>query len=55
MQDLLVHRGQNNEALFVCFHKSIHALVLILIKANFLSDASQIETNGWIRNDHLET
>ena len=52
---LLVHRGENDKALLICFHKSIHALVLILIVAHFLPYASKVEANRRVRNDHLET
>ena len=53
--DLLVHRGEDDKAFLIRLHKPVHALVLILIVAHFLPYAPQVEANGRVRNDHLET
>ena len=47
-------RGQYYEALFVSLDKSIHGVILILIISHFLSNTLQIQTNGWITDDHFE-
>ena len=51
---LLVHRGQNDEALFVRLDEAIHRVILILIVADFLPNALQVEADWRITDHHFE-
>lgn len=51
---LLVYRGQNDEALFVCLHKAIHRLVLILVIADLLPDAGEVEADRRVADHHFK-
>jgi len=51
---LLVHRWQDDEALFVLLGEAIQRLVLILVEAHFLACARQVKAEGWVTDHHLE-
>jgi len=52
--DLLVDGGQNDEALLVSLHETIHRVVFILVVAHFLPDALQVQADRRVANDHFE-
>ena len=51
---LLVHRGQYDEAFFLCLDEAVDGVVLVLIVTHFLPDGAQVEANGRVTYHHLE-